>query len=297
MKIKINLIILFFLFSYCLYAEYSDSITETEFSEADSIVISREVKIVIDKFIGEPENYRFVLKNVIINEDSVVVYVNGEIISETAIITSDTIQVELGILYGKNLLRVIVLNKESDVIFDYEDTLYYNESEFTEADSIVIERKANIVLIDENKYTSDKINYNFVFKNVWLNEDSFVMYLNDNIIVETTIITNDTIEVELSFENVINLIKVFVFDKSNNIVLDYNDTLYYITETDYSLTDSIVIKGIIKDIIMFNYLRIKQILYNDNEIFNYNNWIKISNKKNDMYYREPNMNYLKYKRL
>jgi len=198
MKIKINLIILFFLFSYCLYAEYSDSITETEFSEADSIVISR---------------------------------------------------------------------------------------------------KANIVLIDENKYTSDKINYNFVFKNVWLNEDSFVMYLNNNIIVETTTITNDTIEVELSFENTINLIKIIVLDKNNNILLDYNDTLYYITETNYSLTDSIVIKGIIKDIIMFNYLRIKQILYNDNEIFNYNNWINISNKKNDMYYREPNMNYLKYKRL
>jgi len=297
MKIKINLIILFFLFSYCLYAEYSDSITETEFSEADSIVISREVGIVIDKFIGEPENYRFVLKNVIINEDSVVVYVNWEIISETAIITSETIQVELGVLYGKNLLRVIVLNKESDVIFDYEDTLYYNESEFTEADSIVISRKANIVLIDENKYTSDKINYNFVFKNVWLNEDSFVMYLNNNIIVETTTITNDTIEVELSFENTINLIKIIVLDKNNNILLDYNDTLYYITETNYSLTDSIVIKGIIKDIIMFNYLRIKQILYNDNEIFNYNNWINISNKKNDMYYREPNMNYLKYKRL
>ena len=198
MKIKINLIILFFLFSYCLYAEYSDSITETEFSEADSIVISR---------------------------------------------------------------------------------------------------RANIVLIDENKYTSDKINYNFVFKNVWLNEDSFVMYLNNNIIVETTTITNDTIEVELSFENTINLIKIIVLDKNNNILLDYNDTLYYITETNYSLTDSIVIKGIIKDIIMFNYLRIKQILYNDNEIFNYNNWINISNKKNDMYYREPNMNYLKYKRL
>ena len=204
MKKRINVITIFFLFCYCLFAEYSDSITETNFSQPDSIVISR--------------------------------------------------------------------------------------------------RPVYIELLSNYEYISDTFNYNFVLKNLFLNEDSLTVYLNNVLIFDTTTITNETNQVVISLSDKINLLKIIVNDINNIILLDYNDTLYYITETLWSITDSIYISDTDsiyisdKDKIL-DYYRFKKILQNDINKIKIYNWFKISELTNDDYYREPNIPYKKFRKI
>jgi len=305
---KILLSVFFILIlSVSIRAEYSDTITETAYSTTDTIQINKIIFVEItpqDSFIWDTAvNITMTFDNYIINSDSYVIYINGALQFDSAVIDTDIITKEIEIL--KNVENTItVYTFYNGQITDSATINFYNitQTAYSTTDTITINKVINITIANYESYTIDTTaNITITFDNYLINSDSYSVIVNGDTQIDRTLIDTDIITVEIELlENTNNQITVLTDFGSETI------NIIHATQTAYSIADTIIINAstpsFIFDLINYvsDYSRFKKIweLYPQlSGVSGFKFWHELATLENDNYYREPNLPYLKFKRL
>jgi len=183
---------------------------------------------------------------------------------------------------------------------EYSDTI--TETVYSATDTITINKVINITIANYESYTIDTTaNITITFDNSLINSDSYSVIVNGDTQIDRTLIDTDIITVEIELlENTNNQITVLTDFGSETI------NIIHATQTAYSIADTIIINAstpsFIFDLINYvsDYSRFKKIweLYPQlSGVSGFKFWREIAILENDNYYREPNLPYLKFKRL
>jgi len=183
---------------------------------------------------------------------------------------------------------------------EYSDTI--TETVYSATDTITINKVINITIANYESYTIDTTpNITITFDNYLINSDSYSVIVNGDTQIDRTLIDTDIITVEIELlENTNNQITVLTDFGSETI------NIIHATQTAYSIADTIIINAstpsFIFDLINYvsDYSRFKKIweLYPQlSGVSGFKFWREIAILENDNYYREPNLPYLKFKRL
>ena len=183
---------------------------------------------------------------------------------------------------------------------EYSDTI--TETVYSATDTITINKVINITIANYESYTIDTTaNITITFDNSLINSDSYSVIVNGDTQIDRTLIDTDIITVEIELlENTNNQITVLTDFGSETI------NIIHATQTAYSIADTIIINAstpsFIFDLINYvsDYSRFKKIweLYPQlSGVSGFKFWHELATLENDNYYREPNLPYLKFKRL
>jgi hypothetical protein len=206
----------------------------------------------------------------------------------------------------KKILLVLLLFTiiTVDAKAEYYDTI--TETVYSITDTIQINQTVNAEIIyQENYFLDSSVSMSILFSGYNFTPYNYSIYVNGSLLLDTAVIDTDIVTKSFEIlENQENIIVVYV-SYDDNIYTSTTVSYYYITSSNYSITDTITITGItpIFDLTVENtdFKRWKKLseIYPDLSSIksDWQKWCIVAAGETDNYYKESKINYLKFQRL
>lgn len=286
-KIFILIIFVFLLSVNNIQAEYYDTITETVYSDYDTIVIDNFISIISDSTITNNKVLSLTLNfsNYYLN-DSYVIYINSNAVIDTRIISDSVLNhnLEIGDLKNQdNYIYILAISENH-----------------TNADTLYFRINTDLIALYDFFAGGDYANIIISLNNYSLGYDSYWIMVNNDTQVNKTIITDSYF-----------LTSITLLENHNNEIIVMTDfdsfsfNILSVTQTDYSMPDTIIIfaEPFTFNLIEYknNFERVNKLSEKYTELsktkFSWEKWNIIAINEDDNYYTNANMEYLKFQRL